>query len=376
LPTTTTPPDTAALPPAAGASAATPWDRLETDIQALKQQALATQKSIQQLQTHEAPDPLQTVQSALPALPDDWDGMVVGVAAGLGLTLALVWWALWVRPQSRLRRAEAEFAGPSPSVVSPGAEPPSNSNLARLRRLAQDGLPTQSEPHPGFNSEAAANEVSRVRKSLAEKREARTLQREHEETTQPLSPQARAWLDPDRPDPLDGVVVNSGPVPMASRAPDPAPLPPPDARAPVIDITVPEPMMDLDLDLGSEAAPLPEPQPQPLPEMPPEPSLSLEPAPTPAPTPTLAPQPEPAPEPDPSAWPDTDFGITLALAQESEALDLWPEARELATEVLESPAPDLRGQALALLARLDARDQALAREAQLPPPEAQDETGA
>jgi hypothetical protein len=326
LPTTTTPQDTAPLPPAAGASVASPWDRLESDIQTLKQQALATQKSIQQLQAHEAPNVLQT----LPAPPGDWDGTVVAVATVLGLSLVLLWWALWVRPQSRLRRADNHAV-------------PDNSNIGRLRRMAQDGtatghaplgstaptpedgtgdsLFTRHDPNLGFNSEAAASEVMRVRKSLAEKREARAQQREHEDTTNPTLPQPEAF-----------------------------PLP--------IDITAAEPVMDLDLDLGLGLEADPEPNPVP----------SSEPEPVPVPVPVLetVPEPIPAPQPEAPAWPDTDFGITLALAQESESLDLWPEARELATEVLQSQTPGLRDEALALLARLDARDQAAAREAQLP----------
>ena len=50
---------------------------------------------------------------------------------------------------------------------------------------------------------------------------------------------------------------------------------------------------------------------------------------------------------------EQDYAITLALAHESEAVDLWDEARELATEVLESTNPTLTEQANALLARLD-----------------------
>ncbi len=63
------------------------------------------------------------------------------------------------------------------------------------------------------------------------------------------------------------------------------------------------------------------------------------------------------------------------MAQESEALDLWPEARELANEVLESGNAQLRAQAQALLQRLDQLEHALALES-LPSPQddAQDVT--
>jgi len=235
---------------------------------------------------------------------------------------------------------------------------------------AADSPFARHDPNPGFDSEAAASEVMRVRKSLAEKREARAQQREYEETANPVQPQVRAWLDQNGPQPLDGVVVTSGPIPIATRAPDPVP-PPLEPVPTVIDVTQPEPVMELDLDLGPVDA---DPESETLREL-----LSLPPS-----VLTEAPMPEPKPQelpeteesmPEHAAWPDTDFGITLALAQESEALDLWLEARELATEVLESQTPELRGEAQALLERLDARDQALAREAAQPAPEEPDGTG-
>ena len=71
--------------------------------------------------------------------------------------------------------------------------------------------------------------------------------------------------------------------------------------------------------------------------------------------PESAPEPEPTPEPGPGAESsmELDYVVTLALAQESEALDLWPEARELANEALESSDVTITSGAHALLAKLD-----------------------
>ncbi|MBL0244073.1 MAG: hypothetical protein IPQ22_08765 [Rhodoferax sp.] len=80
------------------------------------------------------------------------------------------------------------------------------------------------------------------------------------------------------------------------------------------------------------------------------------------------PQPDLELQPEPPFLPETDFSITFALAEESEALELWPEARELATEVLDSSDGILCTKAQALLARLDALEHTMAQEL-LPPPE-------
>ena len=51
-----------------------------------------------------------------------------------------------------------------------------------------------------------------------------------------------------------------------------------------------------------------------------------------------------------------DFAITLALAQESAALELWSEARDLASEVLESDDAALVSEALSLLEGLNKQE--------------------
>jgi len=299
LSTTPSLPASSTLPLSDSAGGTSAWDRLESDIKALQQQALTTQKAIQQLQAREPGSPLDAVQSELPSLPTV-DSTAVGVAAVLGLTVAVLWWYLWVRPQNRLHESLGTGAGDAATFAAIRAQPCGLVPLNNPPPEDPDSLFARRDPNPGFDSEAAASEVVRVRKSLAEKREARALLRERDEVGD-AEPSVRAWLDGDAPHTLDGVLVTSGPIPMVPPAP-------------------------------------------------------------PAPATVSAPQPQPAGPPQP------DYTITLALAQESEALDLWPEARELATEVLDSSDTSLRTQAQAMLVRLDQLEQAQAQES-LPPPE-------
>ncbi len=60
-------------------------------------------------------------------------------------------------------------------------------------------------------------------------------------------------------------------------------------------------------------------------------------------------------EPSPRAPGGPDFSITLALAQESAALEMWSEARALAQEVLQSTDTHLHHQALELLQRANVK---------------------
>ena len=236
----------------------------------------------------------------------------------------------------------------------------------------------------GFDSEAAATEVMRVRKSLAEKRVARThlLDRDLDldlDLDEVHTPSAPAWLD--------NSFANPPTTPVAiAQAAEPTP----------------EPELDLDLDpwrqpgesfAGASAAqaadaihfslaledygmkpddlPTPDPQPphdpamdqepvaaaEPEVEKEEEPTLEREPVSQPEPQlePELAQEPEPEPEPVLHAADskDYDFTVTLALAHESAALELWSEARDLASEVLESDDPALVSEALSLLERLN-----------------------
>ncbi|MBI2754949.1 MAG: hypothetical protein HYX46_15755 [Betaproteobacteria bacterium] len=337
------------LPLSDTAGGASAWDRLESDIKAVQQQALATQKAIQQVQAREPGGLLDSKPFELPSLPAV-DGTVVGVAALLGLTVALLWWYLWHRPQTRLN---ATLGAPTTSLpAQPVQRQPAGTAAAQFSAAPvqhreptapdsthseyPDSLFARHDPNLGFDSEAAANEVMRVRKFLAKKREARALQRESEEADDPV-PSVRAWLDRDTPHPLDGVLVNSGPIPLAPAEPvEPTrPIviaaPEPEPAPPTVELPHDEPDLELDI----------------------EPDIALD----------LALD-------DPEPPKGHDYAITLALAQESELLDLWPEARELAGEVLESTHAELRAEAQALLERLDHLEQAQAQDSRPPHDEA------
>lgn len=313
-------PASSPLPPSNPASSGGTWDRLEANIKVLQQQALVTQKAIQQIHSREAVGPLEAAQTAL-THPAGIDSTLVSASAVLVLSLILLGWYVWIRPKGRLDATLAHKTAPTskpPASNTPAMpiEPLAATSDTRheppfpapetTNTASPESLFARVDPNMGFDSEAAATEVVRVRKSLAEKREARAIQLEREDADP--APSAHAWLDLDTPDPMDSVEVNSSPIPMTP--------------------TEPEPEFEADI------------------------ALDLEPTPT-------------ETEAEPLGGPD--FSITLALAQESEALDLWPEARELATEVLDSSNATLRAQAQALLARLDQLEHALALQA-MPPP--------
>lgn len=176
-----------------------------------------------------------------------------------------------------------------------------------------------------FDPAAAADEVQRVRQSLARKREIRSqglhldnedepgafLPADSQQTSQALMAEpnaeedtARGELDFSFPDEID---VS------------------PDPWAPAV------PMQDL---VASEPFPMTD--------------LSLD---------AISPDAKP------------DLAITLALALESEALELWDEARELANEVLEAGDTDQIIEAQTLINRLDAREVQIQYETELLPPD-------
>lgn len=181
------------------------------------------------------------------------------------------------------------------------------------------------EPVIGFDRDAAADEVHRVRMSLARKREAR----------------AQQYMDGDSftsGTQTYSIAIDPEPQAAESNAPMTAPG--------ELDFSLP------DAAQGSELPPHPEssashsvPDARALPNDMPT-SFSL-------PQPDLPPQ---------EAKPD--MAITLDLALESEALALWQEARELANEVLEGGDAEQMIQAQTLLNRLDAREEET-RQAQL-----------
>lgn len=318
-------------------------------MKALHQQALATQKSIAQLQAHEAASSYGLVWSDLPAVPKV-DGSllgVAGVAGALMLAVPILWWSLWRRPQARTQGNQqatqasitpnselGQFFTPeeAPAQVEPSTRPPAMpQNLPEWSPSRAWSEPVQGDVQTspfappdtamGFDPEVAAGEVVRVRKSLADKRDARAqlLEREKEQYAfsplpavdayrfSPPEPQAELTAELDLDLDLDLDLHDS-----------------PDAAPEALEV---EPLHHGIQDPGQHAldGSMPEPEPEPTPE------------------------PGPAPE---SAM-EHDYAVTLELAQESETLDLWPEARELANEALESSDMTTTSGAHALLAKLD-----------------------
>jgi FimV-like protein len=187
----------------------------------------------------------------------------------------------------------------------------------------------------GFDSEAAATEVMRVRKSLAEKREARFLLLDQE------GPAVEAGPDDRAPDPQPAM-VDPWNVPgegAYSEAPpsfdidihftlpdDPEAS---DARHEPEQRPGPDDFLDaIELDFNLD-------DPGPAVQQDLE-SVAVEAAPELAVTGPVAP----------------DYATTLALAQVSEELEQLNEARDLAHEVLQSDDPALQNEARALLDRL------------------------
>ncbi|MES2582761.1 MAG: hypothetical protein V4627_08605 [Pseudomonadota bacterium] len=388
MPSSTSLPEQPAPLPGASApeAAASPLERMQAELKAVQQQALATQLSLKKLQARESVDPYTAIVAELPGL-NSVNTALLGVASVLALGLVIVWWFLWHRPRARF--LEAPYAAMPPvatrntttPAAQPSVAPPPNSQdwapSTAAGEFSTHGFEPSSsfarqDPNMGFDSEAAATEVLRVRKSLAEKREARAqmLDREdgYDNEAGDASADPRLDLDLD----LDEVHTPSAHAWLDNTFDDPPPQPV---------AATPETPADLELDLhldpwhqpgeslpgaaaaqdadalhfslaledyGVQADNAPTPLAQPLHE----PSMD--------PTPTAQVEQDKAAEPAPSAHlPGTkgyDFTITLALAQESAALELWSEARDLASEVLESDDPALVSEALSLLERLNQQE--------------------
>ena len=384
-------------------------DRMEAEVKSLQQQAQATQQSIKKLQARESVDPYNAIMSDLSGLTSI-NSALLGTASALLLAGVVVWWYVWHRPRTRWidapRRADLPEQAPvsvraplserTPNLYSPGStQPPSvapqDDGLHGDPSTVSGGDTTQPyesahspfaryEPNVEFDPEAAASEVTRVRKSLANKREARAHLQDRDEAPAveldldlneaPASNVASAsdvaldldlgpWQQPDTA-PTDespaateeGISFTlaadgSDPEPESAGATEPEQQPEPEPPANHND----DAALDLDLALDAEPALVPAHEP--------EPELAL----------ALESEPEPALPPEPTPGPDMkierrltprgtdsqghDFTITLALAQESAALELWTEARDLASEVLESDNPELVSEALSLLERLN-----------------------
>jgi len=286
----------------------------------LHQQARVTHEALERLQQQEATGSHTAWEMTPPSLPTLLAPTVTGTALVVGAAVLLLAATLLLRRRPK----HAETPAPdSPITEIPEPDKTYADSVPPPVLEGEDPDPWMPEPEPEvFNLEAAIHEVTRVRTTLAERREARALQREQDarkldelalmEQTSPYFPFS---VKPHESQPAS--LFASQPAPDA---------------------------VDLELELETPEAIQPEPEP--------EHELTL--APTVA--STAAPPTPPkamAPTDDLHTLMEQDFAVTLALAQESEAVDLWVEARELATEVLQSDDPALRSQAHAMLARLD-----------------------
>ena len=400
LPSSTTLPDQPAPLPGASAPAggASQFDRMQAELKALQKQALATQQSLQQLQSREPVDALTALTSHVPA-PPGVDSALLGVGSALVLAGAVVWWFVWQRPRSQWQDAgdtglRPAAARPMPAQGLQGGDVPAARPSTQPYPTAPDehdwSLSTASgefsthgfepsspfarqDPNMAFDSEAAASEVMRVRKSLAEKREARAhlLERDDaQDSARDIDPELDLDLDLDEahipsatmPTWQDGMVVappRPEPEPLQQAALDLEldldPWRQPGDTNPNTDGTQPEDAIHFTLALDDYGV---KPEAPATPDMHPAPVASVEPEeqalPMQPPTPmdTVPETTSPA-----TASTDYDYTITMELAQESAALELWTEARALATDVLASADPTLVAQARALLERLNQLEQ-------------------
>ena len=394
LPSSTPLPEQPAPLPSASApaSAASNFERMGAELKALQQQAQATQQSLAQLQSRKSADPYTAIASKLPSVPSA-DGTLLGVATVVVLAAAAAW--VFFRARARNRWTEAaETYAQTGAPVSTHASLQSHSSHTGASRswapstaageLSTSGFESSSaharlDRDIAFDSEAAATEVTRVRKSLAEKRVARANYLEREDAIDPsLYKDLDLDLDLDESHPPAAFVQEDSHV-IHSPAPEALP-------EPAMDL---ESALDLDLDLDPWRQPgesLPGPADHPAddaihfslelddygikPDAPTAPDahthyeLSMDPLPAVEPEAEMEVAEEFAAV-DAAQWPadfepnaelgskDYDYTITMALAQESAALELWTEARDLATEVLGSDDAALVGQARDLLARLN-----------------------
>lgn len=309
---------------------------MQAEVKALQQQAQSTQASLKKLQTREAVDPVAAIVSELPTTVPGIDGAVLAVGSTLVVGLALVWWYLWRSPKGQWVDAKHSAMDSAFAPQTAQASEPAS-------------LFAKPEPNMGFDSEAAATEVIRVRKSLAEKREARFLLHEVEEPAVPLRP----------PEPALELDLELAPEPEPPAEPprhaiDPWSMPGEAVHHEAV------PSFDIDIHFTLPDAPdasdaTPEPTPMPMPEAQPTPDQILdaieldfnlnEPAAV-----EVEVDAEPAPAVNSPVVPD--YATMLALAQVSEELEQLNEARDLAYEVLQSDDPALQSEARALLDRL------------------------
>jgi hypothetical protein len=313
---------------------------MEALVHANLQEALATQRLIQQWQMRESVGVDPALMARLPSVPALPPTALLGVTAGL--VLGFLSWHLWVRQRRRLVEPrgrdislvephggdnfdQAPGSGFDDMDDGPAMEQPVAAAQPGPQLLVRAGLPHEErqsaigvrpEPARGFDPQAAATEVVRVRKSLAEKRVAR-LPLPENEAARPVKQVRTVFEAPAFAEPAPDPAASQGGV--------------------------------LDLDLTAQPVPPPAPA-EPLhvaaPEPEPAQGIHFE-------FPVAAENPQP---PDAVHCAGHDYSVTLALAEESANLELWTEARELANEVVHAGDQGLRLEALSLLTRIDARD--------------------
>lgn len=424
-------------------------DQLESQLKALHQQALSTQTTLQQLKTQDVNSfPLNLLSDA------SWVLGAEGFVLGLGALVlgGVLGWYSWRRPVAESAMVEADFAdsriylnekdpAPQPDVfktpeVQGTASTPAHAftrnfpeevDFAQSAPMAEsesvlnlfwaDAPPSPPEPvedmlepmrsaDPSpfappapsleFDPEVAASEVERVRKSLADKRDARARQRMNDDWTRdsmhlslasadmseqgaeparaelleaqeavPLGAEVDLALDLDLDLDLDfGADSEVEPEPVSDLIAQAMKdlgnhsLEPPEEVLPHSDAPVPELTMDSPAD-GSEPA-----QEDPRNDAPMVEFEFVPQAETQDTVPNLA-QVEPVQavdvdvdmvvdvDADVEAHVGPDPAVQLELAQEFLALDLLQGARELALEVLQGGDANLQSQAQALIDQLN-----------------------
>jgi len=285
-------------------------------LDALLLQARQTQATIQQLQTQEPQSPSIGWRPEMPALSAD-SGTAWAAGTVLLVTAGALWWIAqrrhWVRvhpdhvTHAPVQPGASDFA-PVPATPTP---PPVSMPVATAN-------PSRPGNPAGFDSEAAANEVTRVRTSLANKRRARALLRQSEENARnaPVSTLSGLFVD----DTLQHPDIDLGLL-EPSAVPD---VPAFQAALPFIDAVEAQtpsvetiPHVEIDRDFGQSMA------------------VGV------------------ATEDDNPA--EQDGSIKLELAEQALALDLLPQARDLAVEVLDDldSSRSAQTQAHAILRRIN-----------------------
>jgi hypothetical protein len=346
---------------------------MEIDLKRLREDSERLSESIKQLEAQDFDGP-QVIHTA----SDSWFFGSQGLALGFALlfVLGMLLWRMAVarkhmRPQdfvnSEMYRSPEPVSAPSGKKAEKPVEFRSSvwfedSEQASVALIDEEGPPPSTD---GFDFEAAASEVERVRKSLAQKR----AQREQLRNAPPTSASPFALSSASVVPIPELALQQPEPVELDAElefeldfAPNPAMSPPPGSPppTPTAEPTNTEPMNDGTADAQSESVVLAAPK--------------LE--------PELVPEPDPEPETvahvpthqlvvdvqhNDSAIEDEvidGLAVKLELAKELYALGLSVQAQELAREVLDSDRSEITQAAHELISRCDALALELERQQQ------------